>query len=107
MSNWQALCPLANLNEGEPFGVEHGDSRIALFLMGSKVYATGDICPHQFAHLSTGYIDGDSIVCPLHGAEFDIKTGRCQNALYKRIQTYDVEIRDGQVFVDLAGRTKA
>jgi NAD(P)H-dependent nitrite reductase small subunit len=107
MSDWQAMCPLASLNEGEPFGIEHGDKRIALFLMGSKVYATGDICPHNFALLSTGYIDGNSVVCPLHGAEFDIKSGRCQNALYKRIQTYDVEIRDGQVFVDIAGRVKA
>ena len=107
MSEWQAVCPLAKLTEGEPFGVEHGDRRIALFLIGSKVYATGDICPHNFALLSTGYIDGNSVVCPLHGAEFDIKTGRCQNALYKRIQTYDVEVRDGQVFVDLKGRVKA
>ena len=106
MSDWQALCPLKDLSEGEPYGVERGDKHIALFLMGSKVYATGDICPHQFAHLSAGYIDGDSIVCPLHGAEFDIKTGRCQNALYKRIQTYDVSVRDGQVFVDLTARAK-
>ncbi|MFO1109716.1 MAG: nitrite reductase small subunit NirD [Bradyrhizobium sp.] len=107
MSEWQQVCALENLNEGEPFGVEHGDKRIALFLIGNKVYATGDVCPHQFALLSTGYIDGDSVVCPLHGAEFDIKTGRCQNALYKRIQTYDAEVRDGAVFVDLAGRIKA
>ena len=107
MSEWQSVCPLETLSEGEPFGVEHGDKRIALFLIRGKVYATGDICPHQFALLSTGYIDGDSVVCPLHGAEFDIKTGRCQNALYKRIQTYDTEVRDGLIFVDLAGRVKA
>lgn len=106
MSDWQAVCPRASLNEGEPFGVEHGDKRIALFLMGSRIYAIGDICPHNYALLSTGYIDGGSVVCPLHGAEFDIKSGRCMNALYKRIQTYDVEIRDGQVFVDLQGRVK-
>jgi NAD(P)H-dependent nitrite reductase small subunit len=107
MGNWQALCSLMNLAEGEPFGVEHDGKRIALFLMRGSIYATGDICPHNFALLSTGYIDGNSVVCPLHGAEFDIKTGRCQNALYKRIQTYDVEVRDGDVFVDLEGRVKS
>jgi nitrite reductase/ring-hydroxylating ferredoxin subunit len=32
---------------------------------------------------------------------FDVRSGRCQTAAYKDVRTYAVEVRDGEVFVDL------
>jgi naphthalene 1,2-dioxygenase ferredoxin component len=106
MNDWKSVCPASDIPEGAPLPVESGDKRIALYKIAGKIYATGDICPHQFAHLSGGNLDGYEIECPLHQATFDVRNGRCTNALYKRLQTFDVEIRDGQAFVDLAGRSK-
>jgi nitrite reductase/ring-hydroxylating ferredoxin subunit len=41
-----------------------------------KVFACDAHCPHRYAYLHRGYFNGNNIVCPLHGFEFDIDTGK-------------------------------
>jgi UDP-MurNAc hydroxylase len=44
-------------------------------------------CPHRNADLSVfGEIDGDNLVCTLHGWKFDLETGQCRNAAEKAIR---------------------
>ncbi|MEH2512691.1 NAD(P)H-dependent nitrite reductase small subunit [Nitrobacteraceae bacterium AZCC 1564] len=102
MADWKALCPTSKLSEGEPVGIKCGEQRIALYMVNGEVFATDDVCPHAFALMSTGFLDEYIIECPLHGAMFDIRSGRCQQTTYKDIRTFNVEVREGQVFVDLA-----
>jgi nitrite reductase/ring-hydroxylating ferredoxin subunit len=101
MSEWKALTQLSSLSEGEPKGLRLGDRRIALYMVDGEIFATDDVCPHAFARLSTGFLDEYIIECPLHGAMFDIRTGRCQTSSYKDVRTYAVDVRDGEIFVDL------
>ncbi len=61
---------------GTPLRVEVGDEPVAIFNLDGEFYAIGDICSHAEASLSEGDIYGEVVECPLHGAEFDIKTGR-------------------------------
>jgi NAD(P)H-dependent nitrite reductase small subunit len=101
MAAWQLLCPFSKLAEGETIGIKLGDVRIALYLVDGEVFATEDICPHAFALLSSGFLEEYVIECPLHGAMFDVRSGRCQTTDYKDVRAYAVEVRDGEVFVDL------
>jgi NAD(P)H-dependent nitrite reductase small subunit len=101
MSAWRALCPVSKVSEGEPVGIKVGDLRIALYMVSGEVFATDDICPHAYALLSTGFLEEYVIECPLHGAMFDVRSGRCQTSSYKDVRTYAVEVRDGEVFIDL------
>ena len=44
-------------------------------------------CPHRNADLSVfGEIEGDNLVCTLHGWKFDLETGQCRNAAEKAIR---------------------
>ena len=101
MSAWQALCPVSRVSEGEPVGVKLGELRVALYRVNGELFATDDICPHAYALLSTGFLEEYVIECPLHGAMFDVRSGRCQTSTYKDVRSYAVEVRDGEVFVDL------
>jgi nitrite reductase/ring-hydroxylating ferredoxin subunit len=101
MPAWQVLCPVAKVSEGEPVGIKLGDLRVALYMVNGEVFATDDVCPHAYALLSTGFFEEYVIECPLHGAMFDVRTGRCQTTTFKDVRTYAVEVRDGEVFVDL------
>ena len=102
MSNWKLACPLAKIPDDEPLGVKLGERRVALYKVDGEVFATNDVCTHAFALLSTGFLEGHRVECPLHGAVFDIRSGHCDGAMYDDIETFATDVRDGEVYIDVA-----
>lgn len=99
---WKHLCAVSKLSEGEPLGFEVGDRRIALYKVDGEIFATDDVCSHAFALLSSGFLEGHVVECPLHGAMFDVRDGRCRSGgAYRDIRVFKVEIRDGEIYVHL------
>ncbi|MBA2267179.1 MAG: Rieske 2Fe-2S domain-containing protein [Nitrosopumilus sp.] len=45
----------------------------------NRLYAFNNICPHKGASLSKGSFHGDSVVCYMHGYEYNIFTGKLEN----------------------------
>ena len=70
------LCKTTDIPEGTAQQFEIDDELIAVCNIHGEFFAISDICSHAHAHLSEGQILDCKIVCPLHGAEFDIKTGK-------------------------------
>lgn len=101
--NWEAACPLEALREGTPKGLKLKGIPIALYKIGDSVYATHDICTHAYAHLSDGFIEDHTIECPLHGALFDVRDGKCLAVASSDLQTFPIKIADGTVSVLLPG----
>ena len=62
---------------GDKRSVETPAGPVMVIHMPDGFYAMEDNCKHMDALLSEGPIEGDIIVCPLHGWEFDIRTGKC------------------------------
>ena len=57
--------------------VEARGKEIVISNVGGKFYAMDDRCGHMNARLSMGNISNDDIVvCPFHGAGFDVTTGK-------------------------------
>ncbi|WLB56579.1 Rieske (2Fe-2S) protein [Bradyrhizobium sp. 521_C7_N1_3] len=98
---WKHLCAASKLSDGEPLGFDVGDQRVALYKVDDDIYATDDVCSHAFALLSTGFLEGHVVECPLHGAMFDVRDGKCRSGGYMDIRAFKVEIRDGEVYVNL------
>ena len=93
---------LSDLVEDEPLAVKLGDEQIALYRLDGEVYATHNVCTHQFALLSDGYMEDGCIECPLHQGKFDIKTGAAMCApVTQAIRVYPVKVEDGRILVDL------
>jgi nitrite reductase/ring-hydroxylating ferredoxin subunit len=61
---------------GGGIAVEAGGKQIALFNIDGTYYAIDDECTHAGGSLAEGTLDGHTVTCPWHGAEFDVKTGR-------------------------------
>lgn len=98
---WQTACPLDALHEGEPKGLKLNGIPIALYKVDGEVYATHDICTHAYAHLSDGFVEGHTIECPLHGAIYDMRDGKCLAVAPCDLQTFPIKITDGVVSVQL------
>jgi 3-phenylpropionate/trans-cinnamate dioxygenase ferredoxin component len=73
---YYSIAPLAELPAGERLFIEVGERMIVIFNLGGELYAIGDVCSHDDGPLGDGDVEGTDIVCPRHGARFDIRTGK-------------------------------
>ena len=73
----------------------------------NTIYVIEDVCSHDGQPLADGPLQGTSITCNRHGAQFDLATGaaQCMPAT-KAIRVFDVEIRDGDVWAGLSKTPK-
>lgn len=72
--------PLAELAEGTMRACTAGEREVVVCRTKSGVFALDNICTHAFARLSEGRLRGTRIMCPLHGASFDVRDGRVLGA---------------------------
>ena len=98
--NWHRVASFSELEDREPLPVDILGEEIALILLDDELHAISNICTHEYACLSDGYVEDTLIVCPIHMAEFDIATGevRCDPA-EENLQTYEVSVDDNDVYV--------
>ncbi len=75
-----------------------------LVRIGNDFFAVEDVCSHDGQPLTDGPVADGAITCPRHGAKFDLKTGQalCMPAT-RGIETFAVQVRDGEIFVGPAG----
>lgn len=63
--------------------------------------AINDRCTHQASQLSGGRIRRGAIMCPLHGARFELGTGKCIGGAYRDLRMFAVRVADGSIEVEL------
>ena len=82
--------------------VERSEVSVAVFNAGQgRFYAVSALCPHEDGPLGDGWLEGDVVVCPWHGFDFDLATGRCRVDVDLAIPVYPVRVSAGAVEVDL------
>lgn len=70
------ITPLDQLPPGERLFAEVGGKSIVIFNLAGKLFAIGDVCSHDNGPVGDGDIEENEIICPRHGARFDIRTGK-------------------------------
>ena len=73
---------------------------VALFRRGDEILAIGNDCPHQGASLCEGWVEGDIVICPVHGWEFDLRSGACMTVPGESVPRYAATIEDGAIYVE-------
>lgn len=67
---------------------------------GDGIHAVENRCSHATARLDSGQLDGCHIICPLHGARFDVRDGACAGPPAKApIRSFPVRINGADVEV--------
>ena len=107
---------LSELPPGERKIVRVGALEVGVFNVDGELYALPNICTHQFGPLCQGQVsgtvvaraetgfrvewahDGHILVCPWHGLEFDVTTGRCVAYPRVKLRSYKVRV-DGDTVV--------
>ena len=91
--------------EGTMKGVDVGDERVLLARVQGRLHAVAGLCTHQIAHLEDGVLEGCQVLCPRHGAAFDLRTGDpLTPPADMPLEVYAVEVLAGRIRVSLRPR---
>lgn len=103
--NWVCVASAGDVDEEDVLQVEANGKMIALFLVDGKYYATDDLCTHEKACLSDGYVDGPTVECPLHQGVFCIKTGKALHPPVEvDVKVYATKTDGSSIYIDLNPR---
>jgi nitrite reductase/ring-hydroxylating ferredoxin subunit len=97
------FVPVAKASELSPGQMKwvavNGERRVLANVAGT-FYAISDVCGHRNAPLSRGKLDGYLIECPLHYAQFDVRTGELVNGpVSTAVPIYQVCIEGDTVYI--------
>jgi 3-phenylpropionate/trans-cinnamate dioxygenase ferredoxin subunit len=93
---------LRDVQPGRVKVVEVGDEDVALCNVDGQVYAIANICTHDDGPLGNGYLLGDEIECPRHGARFNVRTGEVKTLpAIIPVPTFEVRVEGDDILVDV------
>jgi nitrite reductase/ring-hydroxylating ferredoxin subunit len=107
----EKVCKTSDIASGTMKGFTANQKQILVANVDGNFYAVDAICTHRFGYLAKGKLDKNIIICPVHGARYDVTTGKVTKDLpglmkmmtnggANDLNSYKVEIKDGAVFVD-------
>jgi 3-phenylpropionate/trans-cinnamate dioxygenase ferredoxin subunit len=96
------IAPVDQLLPGERLFVTVGGKSIVLFNLAGKLFAISDVCSHDNGPVGDGEIEDFDIICPRHGARFDLLTGKATSlpALVD-IPAYPLRVLEGMIQIGL------
>ena len=82
--------------------VEVDDRIVVLVHLDGKIYCVDDHCTHDGGTLGDGDLDGHCLVCPRHGAKFDVRDGSAVTMpATKPTLAHEVKVENGAIFVKI------
>ena len=100
MGTWTNVGAADEIESGEYRVVDIDDVAVAVFNLDGEYFAIEDVCTHDFGTLTGGCIEDGRVMCPRHGAWFDIRTGAALTPpAYEPVATFEVRVDEGVVQV--------
>jgi 3-phenylpropionate/trans-cinnamate dioxygenase ferredoxin subunit len=93
---------VSDVPQGQVKVVEVGYEDVALCNVDGEIYAVANVCTHDDGPLGEGYLVGNEIECPRHGARFDVRSGEVRSLpAIVPIPTFEVKIEGDDILVDV------
>jgi len=96
------IGPASELPPGERLFVEIGGKPLVIFNIAGELFSIADVCSHDEGPVGEGELEGYTITCPRHGAQFDVRTGQVtQMPAVVDIPSYPVRVVNGSIRLGL------
>jgi 3-phenylpropionate/trans-cinnamate dioxygenase ferredoxin component len=97
------VCSFDDLPAGERLLIDLEDKPVVIFNLGGAYSAIDDVCTHDDGPLGEGEVEDCEIICPRHGARFDIRTGKVLTLpAVQSVQAYPIRVRNGMLEIGVA-----
>ncbi len=100
------VCLESELPNSSMRSIEIQGRTVLVVNIDGRYYAMDGMCSHDMGNLARGALEGFVLRCPLHGAEFDLRTGKVVKMPWKEpikafdLRTYEVSVEEGCLIVD-------
>lgn len=102
MTEFVKVATVEEVPPGKVKAVVVGRHEIAVVNAEGQLYAVSNVCTHAFCYLTYGFVEGTSITCSCHWAEFDLVTGRSVSLRgLPPLECYPVQITGDDVEVGI------
>lgn len=100
--NFIEIGKAGELRPGTMKRVDIEGRRILLANVDGRFYAADDTCTHEDASLSSGFLKGAWVQCPLHGSRFNVCTGEVlDEPAEENLRTYPVRMEGDSILIAL------
>lgn len=97
-----AVASKEEIGNGDKLFLEIDDFQIVLFNIAGKYFAIGDLCSHDGAPLGEGELEGNQVICPRHGARFDVSSGKVLSLpAVEDIPAYPVQVDGDEILIGI------
>jgi 3-phenylpropionate/trans-cinnamate dioxygenase ferredoxin subunit len=98
--DFQRVARLSEISDPGRIVVEVDDQLVVVLRVSGEVFAIDDVCTHDGGPLGEGELEDYTIVCPRHGAKFDIRTGAALTMPATRpTKVHEVKVEGDDVYV--------
>lgn len=102
MAKTVKVAQTSDLSPGASKVVQADSHSIALFNVDGTFYAIDNNCTHRGGPLGQGELSGDTVVCPWHGARFNVTTGAVTSPpAGTGVRSFPVTVEGNDVLVEV------
>ena len=102
MGQFIKVAKVSEISPGNGKQIDAGGRTIALFNLKGQFYAIDNSCTHVGGSLASGEIIDEDVICPLHGARFNIPTGKVLGSpARENISTYQIRIDGDNIEIEV------
>src|SRR5436309_15783833 len=104
MPEFVKVSKVAQIPIGKMKGFEVKGKQILIANVKGKFYAMDSVCTHEQGNLAEGMLEDYTITCPIHGSQFDIRTGKVSNETpwaKSDEHIYEIKVQGGDILVKL------
>jgi 3-phenylpropionate/trans-cinnamate dioxygenase ferredoxin subunit len=97
----QKVAKVSDVSPGTTRRVVVDGVEVLLCNVDGTIYAIEDVCTHDGGPLDQGTLEGETVVCPRHGATFDVRTGDALTLpAVIPLMTFTVSVEGDDVYVE-------
>ena len=100
MTEFVKVARAADIPSGGRLWVEFEEETVIVFNINDHFYCIADVCTHDGGPLEDAELDGCQVICPRHGARFDVRDGAPTLPAVSPVPTFAVKVEDGDVYVE-------
>jgi len=99
---YRRVAATSDIDLGAMLCVELDGRELLICHLAEGFFAVDNLCSHANAKLSDGRLRGHRVMCPLHGAAFDVRDGSVLRPPATRpVRSHPVDVRGEDVLVAL------